>query len=832
MALQGLLIILLLLSGCNSDKVETFELGLSAVSPSSGDDSGGTLITITGTNLKYTESVTIGGAECSDLEISNDTQMSCTTPAGTAGAAPVVVINSIGQTATTTFTYLNVPIIEDIQPRVGAIAGGDTITITGSGFVEGLSVDMGGVACTVTSFASDSIECETAAHASGYVVTKITNPDGESTTARLYAFRPNPTVSSISPEGGNVEGGTVVTISGSGFSVGASVTVGRVNCNSVVFVGAGQIRCTTGVQAAGLVDVIVTNNNGLSGTGANLFTYRAPPTVTSIASPTGLSSAPAEVTLTGTGFLDGATVMIGDTACTPVTFVNATSLKCTPGVVSGGGVFDVVVENPDTQTGTLPSGYTYVPPPTISSISPDHGYSTGTTQVTITGTNFQDRPTVTLGGIACAVSTSNSTTIECETGAYPAGGLVTLRVENEDSQYDEESDSYNYRTTPTVTSVTPSAGSINGSTSVTITGTGFADGATVDFGGSACSDVAVATNGRTLTCTTSAHAAGGVSVKVKNDDNQEGTLAGGYTYRDAPTVSAITPSRGVPSGGTSISIIGTNFYGGATVMFTTATGPAECTGVSVVNSTQINCITPASTVEGPATVTITNLDAQSGSSSGYNYQDVLLDWDVTAYDFGDSTTRPTKTFTITNTGEANSGEVAISLEGADPATYTLSAPTCPSIPRSGGTCSIDVTFEGADAAIGSYSADLKAENASGDSATSSLTGTVVDAQLSWRGNPYAHEPTVTNDQIIFLLQNTGSESSSIITITELDPDTDSWTIDTDTCTGNVLASGDACSVTVTFKGASLTAGTYSNRLRATADAGGRDDLQFSAVRDP
>ena len=59
---------------------------------------------------------------------------------------------------------------------------------------------------------------------------------------------------------------------------------------------------------------------------------------------------------------------------------------------------------------------------------------------------------------------------------------------------------------PTVSGVSPAVGPVTGGTVVTITGTGFIDGATAAISGAVCTGVAVA-SATQLTCTTSAAAA-------------------------------------------------------------------------------------------------------------------------------------------------------------------------------------------------------------------------------------------------------------------------------------------------------------------------------------
>ena len=82
---------------------------------------------------------------------------------------------------------------------------------------------------------------------------------------------------------------------------------------------------------------------------------------------------------------------------------------------------------------------------------------------------------------------------------------------------------------PTVTSVGPGSGSTNGATPVTISGTNFLPGATVQFGGVAATNVQV-TSSTTITANTPAQAPGAAGVTVVNPDYQSATLSDGYSY--------------------------------------------------------------------------------------------------------------------------------------------------------------------------------------------------------------------------------------------------------------------------------------------------------------
>lgn len=101
-----------------------------------------------------------------------------------------------------------------------------------------------------------------------------------------------------------------------------------------------------------------------------------------------------------------------------------------------------------------------------------------------------------------------------------------------------------------VTAVSPSTGTSFGGTTVTITGSGFASGATVQVGGAAATDVTVVSP-TSITAKTPAHIAGGAEVRVAVAA-KSGTLANAFTFvkpvvgvNTAPTVGAIqvTPPR-------------------------------------------------------------------------------------------------------------------------------------------------------------------------------------------------------------------------------------------------------------------------------------------------
>ncbi|MGA2837796.1 MAG: IPT/TIG domain-containing protein, partial [Acidimicrobiales bacterium] len=95
-------------------------------------------------------------------------------------------------------------------------------------------------------------------------------------TADLFSYKaPVPAVTGLSPASGTTLGGTVVTITGSGFTAASSVRFGPVAATSFTVVSDTQITAVAPAQAAGSRNVFVTTAGGTSSTvTADLFSYQ------------------------------------------------------------------------------------------------------------------------------------------------------------------------------------------------------------------------------------------------------------------------------------------------------------------------------------------------------------------------------------------------------------------------------------------------------------------------------------------------------------------------------------------------------------------------------
>lgn len=265
------------------------------------------------------------------------------------------------------------------------------------------------------------------------------------------------------------------------------------------------------------------------------------PTVSTCNPNSGTSWGGTSVEITGSDFETDCTATIGGNAVASLTFNSSNSITVSTPVATTAGVVDIVVTNPGIGTGTLSSGYTYTDgTPTVSSINPNNGKLGGGTNVTISGSSFSPFSTVNINSLpASGVSVSNSTTITCTTPTSGSPGAVNVDVVNPGPWTGTLTNGYTYNPVPTVSEVSPSSGPTTGGTNITITGTGFLSGATVDISGSAVTNVVVV-NSTTITGTTPSHSAGVMSVYVTNTDTQTSLENVNFTYEALASSSSTT----------------------------------------------------------------------------------------------------------------------------------------------------------------------------------------------------------------------------------------------------------------------------------------------------
>ena len=366
---------------------------ITSVSPNTGPTAGGTALTITGTNLTGTNSVTIGGTNATSVVVVNATTVTAVTPAGTSGAKTVSLTTPSGTPSLPNgFTYGFSPSISSVTPNVGPTAGGTAITIAGTNLTGTLSVTIGGTAATSVSVVNASmVTAVTPAGTLGAKAVSLTTPYGTATANGAFTYRiySTPTISSVLPNVGSTAGGTAITITGTNLTDTSSVTIGGAAATSVSVVNSTTVTAVTPAGTAGATTVSVTTPGGTANL-TNGFTYGFSPTISSVAPNSGSTAGGTPITITGTNLTGTSSVKIGGTVATSVSVVNSTTVTAvTPAGTAGAKTVSVTTP---TGTAILANGFTYVTVPawaTPLELLPDPAVVTSATlRIAITATGL------------------------------------------------------------------------------------------------------------------------------------------------------------------------------------------------------------------------------------------------------------------------------------------------------------------------------------------------------------------------------------------------------------------------------------------------------------
>ena len=137
------------------------------------------------------------------------------------------------------------PTVTGISPTSGPAAGGTSVTITGTGFTGATAVDFGTTAATNVTVVNDTTITADSPAGTGIVDVTVTTPGGTSATSAAdqftYIAAAAPTVTAISPTSGPAAGGTLVTITGTGFTGATAVDFGTTAATNVTVVSATTI---------------------------------------------------------------------------------------------------------------------------------------------------------------------------------------------------------------------------------------------------------------------------------------------------------------------------------------------------------------------------------------------------------------------------------------------------------------------------------------------------------------------------------------------------------------------------------------------------------------
>jgi hypothetical protein len=259
--------------------------------------------------------------------------------------------------------------------------------------------------------------------------------------------------------------------------------------------------------------------------------------------------------VSGSNFQSGASVNLGGTNCTAVTYISASQLNVMAPAHAARTV-NLAVTNPDGTSATISGAITYSASATVSSVSPSSGPTSGGTAVSIFGTGFQSGAVVSFGAVlATSVSVISSTQIEAIAPASQAG-TVNVAVQVPSAGTASLNSAFTFfpsASAPTITSVSPVAGAAG--TVVTISGTNFVSGAIVNFGSTAATSVTVL-NATQINATAPNGTAGTkANITVINPNGLSVSLAGGFFFGQG-LLTGMTPAHfSVPAGWTLVQAV-------------------------------------------------------------------------------------------------------------------------------------------------------------------------------------------------------------------------------------------------------------------------------------
>lgn len=553
----------------------------------------GQVVAITGNNFTGTTEVDFGGVPAASFTVVSATLINATVGPGTSGY--ITVTTPLGKAQMAGFTHPG-PSVLSVSPGYAGPLLTTPVLISGANFTNVTSVTFGGVpAASYTVLSQNTISATPNNGASGDVVVTTALGSGRSTG---FIWVQAPTITAISPA--SAQNGATITITGTNFTGVSAVTIGGVNTPHNV-VNATTISAVVVNGASGNINVVTAGGTAtFSGFSNNS------PLIQSI-SPT-IAAVGQTVTITGVNLDATNSVSFGNTPAASFAIVSPQQITA----VVGAGTTGSVMVGGSKGTASI-AGFTFLPPPVITSFTPTQG-GAGTT-VSINGGNLLTTSSVTIGGVRAAILSVTNNTVQVKAGSG-ATGKISLTT----SAGSTEIDGFTWYPAPVISSADPMSG--NSQSLITITGTNFTGVTLVQFGGFYVGFTIVSPT--VITATPVAGNGGDITV---TGPGGTATLPG-FVFLQAPTITSFVTSGEGP--GSIVTISGTNFnqvsdveFGGLPAKSYTVTAPGTivaspgtgATGpITVTTNGGIASIRGYLYISPPKVISFFPLSARAGSS--------------------------------------------------------------------------------------------------------------------------------------------------------------------------------------------------------------------------
>lgn len=363
-----------------------------------------------------------------------------------------------------------------------------------------------------------------------------------------------PLGNTTTPNQGLTPGGNSVTITGTGFVSGASVTFGGVAATNVVVVGSTSLTCVVPASvnsALGAVDVIVndgqTPSNSVTTPMGYIYIARPP----EFASSTGKSPG-----VCATFFTNGNSTI---TSTGPATFdslppyqgkvVKTNAMAGPNSSASPGTIMNLIPAN-STNFYSKIFGYLKITTPGVYTLytASDDGtlFYLGNTPATtslIVSNNLAQGVTERSGQIYLAAGLHQFTILYGQGGGGYGFSASMSGPDTGNTEVIIPDTALFVDTAPVIFNISPTLGGVGGNTQVTVSGSGFMAGATVSVNGFAASNVSVASS-NSLSFQTPGGAAGSVNIVVSNPNGVADSIP--FIYDSTIARPADNPPNAVP----------------------------------------------------------------------------------------------------------------------------------------------------------------------------------------------------------------------------------------------------------------------------------------------
>ncbi len=534
--------------------------GIIGVTPYSSPTEGRVEVAILGSDFQEGAAVLIDGYPVA-ITYFDTGLLKVTAPPHASGMVPIRVVNPDGKQATLpvhqewdSFSYSSdEPYTWMVYPMSSPTAGGERITLYGSGFKPDAIVEFGGTRGFDLEISSDMIFATTPPHSPGIAEIKITNPNHKSYTyygdiiSGNFGFTgnapPGPAITSVVENRGPITGGERVALQGANFFAGVRVFFGGQEATAVLRSTTTSLVVTSPPAIKlGAVDVIVRNADDQRDVLPSGYTYVATmPQISGAAPNSGPTSGGTTVTVSGAGFMRESAVAVDGNTALDVMFVDDHTLTFrTPPGFPGAAALSIV--NPGGISATLDNAFSYVgsasPAPQVQAVLPASGPVAGGTAVSIIGQGF-------LRGLGAGVGSNALSNLEIHstthvTGIVPAGnpGAFDVTVTNRDGQTSSKTYGFIYidpsAPAPQFDTIAPTAGPSTGGTDVVLSGQFLQPGARVLVGRYPLSRVEFISS-REIRGQTTAGSAGEFAVRIWNPDGKTNRVGSTFKYTAGAT---------------------------------------------------------------------------------------------------------------------------------------------------------------------------------------------------------------------------------------------------------------------------------------------------------